>query len=77
MYRDQAADFRKIAEQHRQMAEMYAKAHPDPKPGLKNPWNEMMQKHCKLLEKDAEKLATDADKAADFHTFRARELQGK
>jgi hypothetical protein len=27
--------------------------------------------------KDAEKMAADADKAAEFHTMRAKELQGK
>lgn len=30
-----------------------------------------------VLSKAAEKMAVDADKAAEFHTFRARELQGK
>ncbi len=76
-YKDQAAQFRKVAEDHKQMAEAYAKAHPDAKSGSKNPWNTKMQKHCQALSKDAEKVAGDADKAAEFHTLRAKELQGK
>jgi hypothetical protein len=76
-YKDQAAQFRKTAEEHKQMAEAYAKKNPDSKGGMKNPWNAKMQKHCMMIVKDAEKLATDAEKAADYHTLRAKELQGK
>ncbi len=54
-----------------------SKSHPDPKGGAKNAWNEKMQKHCKALSADADKLAADAEKAADYHTMRAKELQGK
>ena len=75
-YKDQAAQYRKVAAEHQAMAAAYAKSHPDPKAG-KNPWNEKMQKHCTTLAKDADKLAADADKAADYHTMRAKELQGK
>ena len=76
-YKEQAAQYKKVAADHKAMAEAYAKAHPDTKGGAKNPFNEKMQKHCKALAADAEKLATDAEKAADFHTLRAKELQGK
>jgi hypothetical protein len=76
-YKDQATQYKKVAEDHKAMAAAYAKAHPDAKGGTKNPWNEKMQKHCKALAADAEKLAADAEKAADFHTLRAKELQGK
>jgi len=76
-YKDQAAQYKKVAEEHKAMAAAYANAHPDAKGGAKNPFNEKMQKHCKSLATDAEKLAADADKAADFHTMRAKELQGK
>lgn len=75
-YKEQAAQYRKVAEDHKKMAEAYAKAHPDGKT-MKNPWNAKMQKHCQTLAKSAEKLAADADKAADFHTLRAKEVQGK
>ena len=76
-YQDKAASYRKEAEWHKSMAAEYAKSHPDAKAGAKNPWNAKMQKHCQQLAADAEKLAKDADKAADFHTLRAKETQGK
>lgn len=76
-YKDQAAQFKKVGDDHRAMAAAYAKAHPDSKGGAKNPWNTKMQKHCEALAKDADKLAADADKAAEYHTLRAKELQGK
>ena len=76
-YKDQAAQYKKVADEHKAMAAAYAKAHPDAKGGAKNPFNEKMQKHCKALAADADKLAADAEKAADFHTMRAKELQGK
>lgn len=76
-YRDQSTQFKKVADDHRAMAAEYAKAHPDSKGGAKNPWNTRMQKHCEMLAKDADKLAADATKAADYHDMRAKELQGK
>jgi hypothetical protein len=76
-YKAEADQYRKIAAQHEAMAAAYAKDHPDAKGGAKNPFNAKMQKHCEALKKDADKLAADADKAADYHTLRAKELQGK
>jgi hypothetical protein len=75
-YREEAAQYRKVAQEHQEMAAAYAKVHPDTKAG-KNQWTEKMKMHCDALRKDAEKLAADADKAADFHSMRAKELQGK
>ena len=78
-YKDQAAQYNKVAADHKAMAEAYKKgaAMPEVKGGGKNPWVTKMEKHCETLAKDAEKLAADAEKAADFHTQRAKELQGK
>ena len=76
-YKEQAAQYKKVAAEHEAMAAAYAKAHPDSKGNVKNPWNEKMQKHCKMLAADANKLAADSEKAADYHTMRAKELQGK
>jgi hypothetical protein len=59
------------------MAEAFAKAHPDTKGNVKNPYNEKMQKHCATLAKDADKLAADSEKAADYYSMRAKELQAK
>lgn len=75
-YKDQATQYRKTADDHKKMAEAYAKTYPDSKSG-KNAWTVKMQRHCQALTKNAEKMAVDADKAADYHTFRAKELQGK
>jgi len=36
-----------------------------------------MRLHCETYIKDAEKLATDADKFTEFHAMRAKEMQGK
>ena len=76
-YSDEAAQYKKVADEHKAMAAAYATSHADPKGGGKNPWNAKMQKHCEKLAKDADKLAADAQNAADFHTARGKELQGK
>lgn len=76
-YKEQSVQFKKVADDHRAMAAAYAKAHPDGKGGAKNPFNTKMQKHCTALAKDADKLAADAEKSADYHTLRGKELQGK
>ena len=78
-YKDQAAQYKKVGDDHRAMAEAYKKsvAMPVDKTGKKNPWLVKMEKHCAMLAKDADKLAADATKAAEYHTLRAKELQGK
>ncbi len=76
-YQDQATQYKKIADDHKAMATAYGKAHPDSKGGVKNSWNAKMQKHCEMLAKDSDRLAADAEKAADYHKARGKELQGK
>ena len=79
-YQDQAAAQRKVAQEHRDMAAAYKKstlsshaaAH-----GQKDPGIEKAVKHCDAIASAAEKLATEDEKAADFHTLRGKELQGK
>lgn len=75
-YRDQAVEYRKSAAEHKQMAADYVKQHPDMKGSPKGAWTQKMSKHCQMLQNDFEKLAVDAEKAADFHTLRAKEIQG-
>ena len=78
-YTDQAAQFKKVADDHRAMAEAYKKSFsaPPQKAGQKNPWVAKMEKHCAMLAKNADKVAADATKAAEYHTLRAKELEGK
>lgn len=78
-YKDQAAQYKKVADDHRAMAAAYKKtiAMPESKTGVKNPWLAKMEKHCAMLAKDADKLAADTEKAAEYHTLRGKELQGK
>lgn len=78
-YREQAAQYKKVSDDHRAMVEAYKKriAMPVSKGGIKNPWLVKMEKHCAMLAKDADKLAADTEKAADYHTLRAKELRGK
>jgi hypothetical protein len=77
-YQEKAAAYRKEAADHRAMAEAYKKGVPGPtKEGRENPWAKKMETHCRAIATDAEKLAADAEKAAEYHTFRGKELQGQ
>jgi hypothetical protein len=76
-YQDKAAEYRKEAAFHKEMADEYKKTiAPGGKSGP-NPWAVKMEKHCRAIIADAEKMAADADKMAEFHAMRAKELQGK
>jgi hypothetical protein len=76
-YADKAAAWRVEATYHRDMAAAYKKAHPDTKSGVRNPWTVEMEKHCKAIYKDADKLAGEAEWASKFHEMHALELEGK
>ena len=76
-YQDKAAGYRKEVEWHKAMAAAYAKKYPASKGGVKDARNVKMQKHCEEMVRAAERLAVEAEKAADFHNLRAKELQGK
>ena len=76
-YAEKAAAYRAEAEHHRQMAEAYKKSVATTPKAPANPWATKMHRHCMAFVKDAEKLAADAQKAADYHTLRAKELEGK
>ena len=75
-YREQTAHYRSAAAEHKQMAVEYSKQHPPQKGSPRSPLAEKMSKHCKVLVSDYEKLAEDAQKAADYHEMRAKELHG-
>ncbi|MEO8215187.1 MAG: hypothetical protein ABI560_18455 [Myxococcales bacterium] len=79
-YSDQAAQNKKVADDHRAMAEAAKKSTLDSHAaahGQRDPNVVKMEKHCAAIAAAADKLATAAQKAADFHEMRAKELQGK
>jgi ribosomal protein L44E len=78
-YQEKAAANRKEAKEHREMAEAarQSAANAQAKRGQPNPQIQKMEKHCDAIATAAEKLAIENEKAADYHTLRAKELQGK
>jgi hypothetical protein len=76
-YADKAAEYKAEAHSHRKMAEAYKKTVATTPKAPPNPWLVKMEKHCQALAKDADKLAADSQKAADYHMLRAKELEGK
>lgn len=77
-YAERAAAYKAEADSHRKMAEAYKKTvATSPKIPGENPFVKKMEKHCQALARDADKLAADSQKAADYHMLRAKELQGK
>lgn len=77
MYQDKAAEYHKEAQRHQEMFEAYKKNTASSPKSAPPASVTKMQQHCKTLATDAERLATDAEKAAEYHTLRAKELQGK
>lgn len=76
-YEQKASAYRQDAEMHRSMLADYKKGAVGGRKGSENPWIKTMRLHCETYIKDAEKLATDADKFTEFHAMRAKEMQGK
>ena len=78
-YLEKATAYKAEADSHRQMAEEYKKSFVMPvnKAGQKNPYLLKMEKHCVAIAKEADRLAADTQKAAEYHELRAKELQGK
>jgi hypothetical protein len=76
-YADKAAAYKAEAESHRKMAAEYKKSVATTPKAPANPFVTKMEKHCLALAKDLDKLAADSQKAADYHTLRAKELEGK
>jgi hypothetical protein len=75
-YKQKAANYRQDAEMHRKMLAEYKKGAVHLKQG-ENPWVTKMRLHCEKYIVDADRLATDADVFAQFHTMRAKELRGQ
>ena len=79
-YQEKATTYRAEAQTHREMAAAYKKnaqfSHAVAR-GQKDPRVEKAVAHCNNIATTAEKLATENEKAAEYHTFRGKELQGK
>jgi hypothetical protein len=80
-YQEKAATYREDAAVHRKMFADYERKTGNPalqsKAGRELPWVAKMRKHCEAYIKDAETLAADADRFAEFHRMRAEEMRGK
>lgn len=77
-YRKKAASYREEVAFHRKMfADYKARVAVIPKSSMENPFIRNMREHCEVFIKDAERLAVDADKFAEYHHLRAEELRGK
>ena len=77
-YRKRAAEYRAEAEMHRKMMIDYKKGVAiTPKEHSENSWLKKMRLHCEKYIVEAESLAQEADKFADYHMLRAKELEGK
>jgi hypothetical protein len=77
-YKKKAATYRDEATFHLKMfADYKARVATIPKSSMENPFIRKMREHCETFIKDAERLAVDADKFAEYHHLRAKELRGK
>ena len=77
MYKAKAAGYRQDADEHRKMLASYKRRMaPTPKTG-ENPWLKKMRVHCEKFIADADALAREADKFAEYHTLRAAEMNGQ
>ena len=76
-YQKVAAQTREDIEGHKKMLADFTKtATSSPKAG-ENPYTRKMRQHCERYIKAAEALVAEADASAKFHSFRAKELEGK
>lgn len=77
-YTKKAAVYREEAAFHRKMlADYEAQVRPDPRQAFENTYVKKMRIHCEGYIKNADALAADAEKFAEYHRLRAGELKGK
>ena len=77
-YQKKAAEYRQEIEMHKKMLAEYSKrVARNPKDPGENPYIRKMRLHCEKYINATESAAREADEMAKFHTFRARELEGK
>ena len=77
-YEKKAAEYRKDIAAHRKMLADYSKTvAKNPKDTGENAYIKKMRLHCEKYIKATANAAQEAEEMAKFHTFRARELEGK
>ncbi len=77
-YQKKAAEYREEITMHKKMLVEYSKrVAKNPKDTGENPYIRKMRLHCEKYIRAAENLEQEAAEMAKFHTFRARELEGK
>ena len=77
-YQKKATEYRQESEMHKKMLAEYSnRVARIPKDTSENPYIRKMRIHCEKYINAAEALAREADEMAKYHTFRARELEGK
>lgn len=77
-YQKKAAEYRQEIEMHKKMLADYSKrVARNPKETGENPYIRKMRIHCEKYINATASAAQEADEMAKFHTFRARELEGK
>jgi hypothetical protein len=77
-YRDRAEAFRQDAKENRQRAQVYLRKENKPAQltGQDEPQAAKIVNCLKSMASLADQMASEAEKAADYHTLRAKELQG-
>lgn len=77
-YQKKAAEYRAEIEMHKKMLAEYIKGvAKNPKDPGENHFIKKMRLHCEKYIRAAENLEREAAEMAKFHTFRAREMEGK
>ena len=80
-YAAKAGAYRQEAAAHRKMFADYESSGSNfaiqSKMGRELPWVAKMRNHCDSYVKEAERLAAEADRFAEFHRMRGSEMQGK
>jgi hypothetical protein len=77
-YREKVETYRQEVETHQHMLAAYKRrVAVNPKSPGENPWLKNMRKHCERYITEARQLAAEAQKFADYHELRGKELQGQ
>ena len=77
-YQQKAMEFRADVAAHKKMLAEYSKRIvQNSKTTLENPYLKKMRLHCEKYIRAAEAMALEAEEMAKFHTFRAKEVEGK